>query len=325
MRLIRFKLAVFITALLMAQNALAEEKQNAASSDSDQQISDFSLSGYAEKGKKSWDLAGKSADIFTDTVKLKEVVGNMYGESENIKLTADEGDFNKAQGKVHLEQNVVITTSSGAKMTTDELDWDRKNQLVTTDSVVNIERDNMVTVGRGAKGEPNLKKVALEKDVKVDIKPDDKGGAGSVKEKIAITCDGPLEIDYEKNIASFNNNVKVERTDATIYSDKMDIYFIPSKKEEAAVATGATDESKKETAAIAKDEPKKEAGQSPGIMGSKIDKIVARGNVKVVRGENISYSEEAIYTASDKKIILTGRPKLILYTTEGLDDASFGN
>jgi len=36
--------------------------------ESDQQISDFSLSGYGDKGKKSWDISGKSADIFTEVV-----------------------------------------------------------------------------------------------------------------------------------------------------------------------------------------------------------------------------------------------------------------
>jgi len=267
--------------------------------ESDQQISDFSLAGYGEKGKKSWDLSGKSADIFSEVVKLKEVVGNLYGKEEDIKLTARRGDFNKIDGRVHLEQDVVITTSSGTKLTTDSLDWDRKNQLVTTQDTVNIQRDNMVTVARGAKGEPNLKKVALEKDVRLDINPvnPNQDQAAGVKEKIIITCDGPLEIDYQRNIASFNNNVKVERSDSVIYSDKMDVYFIASNKES---------------------QNTNETAKTPNLMGSKIDKIIARGNVKVVRGENISYSEEAIYTASDRKIILSGRPRLIIYSSEDL-------
>ena len=286
--------------------ALAEGEVARQAAESDQQISDFSLAGYGEKGKKTWDLAGKSADIFTDVVKLKVVEGNLYGKEEDIKLTADRGDFNKDDGKVHLEQNVVITTSSGTKLNTDALDWDRKRQLVTTKDTVNIERDNMVIVATGAKGEPNLKKVALEKDVKLDINQTEQASnpGSAVKEKITITCDGPLEIDYEKSVATFNNHVKVERQDSTIYSDSMDVYFIsPGKKKE----------------------PSESKAQGKAFMGSKIDKIVARGNVKVVRGENVSYSQEAIYTATDKKLTLTGRPKLVIYSTEGFSDASSGN
>lgn len=281
----------------------------AGAQDSDQQISEFSLSGYGEKGAKAWDLAGKTADIFTDVVKLQSVIGNLYGKEEDIKLTADSGDFNKTDGKVHLEKNVVITTTTGTKLTTDSLDWDRRGQVVTTKDYVNIQRQNMIASGKGAFGQMALKQVNLEKDVQVDILPEIKEGKVlDTKDKTVITCDGRLEIDYDKNVAVFNDNVKVERPDSTIYSDKMDVYFTPSDKK--AEATVETNES---------------GGATPGLMGNKIDKIIAKGNVKVIKGENISYSEIATYTASDKKVVLTGRPKLVIYSMEEFKGAPFGN
>jgi len=143
----------------------------AIAEESGQQISDFSLSGYEDKGKKSWDIAGKSADIFKDVVKLKDVNGNLYSQDDNVNLTAKSGDFNKTDGKVHLEDDVVIKTSSGAKLTTDSMDWDRKKQLVTTEDKVNISKDNIAIVGTGALGEQSLKQVSLNKDVRVDINP----------------------------------------------------------------------------------------------------------------------------------------------------------
>jgi len=299
---------VFLTFLSLTFHVFAEEPK--PQEPSDQQIMDFSLASFGEKGKKTWDLSGKSADIFTDVIKLKDVIGNMYGKEENIKLTAERGDFDKAQGKVHLEENVVITTSSGSKLTTDSLDWDRKNQLVTTKDTVNIERGNMVTTASGARGEPNLKKVSLEKDVTVNINPDTQGkdNESSVKKKIVITCDGPLQIDYDKNIATFNKNVKVDTQDALIQSDIMDVYFGSTGKDNLG--------SKKADSAM--------AGVMGSAAGSKIDKIVARGNVKITRGENISFSDEATYSALDKKIILSGKPRLIIYSGEDMN-ASFGN
>jgi LPS export ABC transporter protein LptC len=272
--------------------------------ESDQQISDFSLSGYGDKGKKSWDISGKSADIFTEVVKLKDVDGNLYDKEESINLTAKKGDFNKNDGKVHLEEDVVITTSSGAKLTTDSMDWDRKNQLVSTDDKVNIDKDNITIVGIGAHGEPGLNKVSLNKDVRVDINPKASTSEAddfALKDKVTITCDGQLIVDYDKNIATFYDNVKVERPDLTIYSDKMDLYFV----RESAVDPAAE--------------------QTDKSMASSIDKIVASGNVKIVRGENISYSEVAEYKAADKKIILSGRPKLVFYSTGEFKDASFGD
>ncbi|MFA4888263.1 MAG: LPS export ABC transporter periplasmic protein LptC [Candidatus Omnitrophota bacterium] len=276
----------------------AEVSNSANTTASDQQINDFSLVGYGEKGKKTWDLAGKSADIYTDTIKLSDVNGNMYGKEEDVNLTAKTGDFNKVDGKMHLEKDVVITTSKGTKLTTDSLDWDRKNQLVSTKDVVNIQRENMVIDAVGAKGEPNLKKVALEKDIKLDINPTEPAKPDGVKEKITITCDGPLDVDYELNVATFNNNVKVERPDSTIYSDKMEVFFGKSPN-----SAGASD-------------------SVAGAMGNKIDKIIAKGNVRLVKGENVSYSQEAIYSAADRKITLTGRPKLILYSVEEMNAPS---
>lgn len=290
-RLLPVMLLSVIALLPQSSRAQQEDKQ------SDQQINDFSLSGYGEKGKKSWDIAGKTADIFDQTVKLKDVRGNLYDEKEDIQLSADNGDFNKSNGKVHLEDNVVITTSGGARLTTDSLDWDRKNQLVNTPAKVNLSKEEMTLEGIGASGEPNLKKMQVDKNVRLDIEPKDKG---KQKEKLVITCDGPLEVDYEKNIAIFNNNVKVERPDSLIYSDKLQVYFSQS---------GAKSGQPAKTSALG--------------AGS-IDKIIAQGNVRILQGENISYSQEAVYTALDKRIVLTGRPQLVIYQTEKMN-AAFGN
>jgi len=299
--------AALIAGLLVLSSPALAAREQVPEGPSDQQISDFSIAGYGDKGKKTWDLAGKSADIFSDVIKLNDIVGNLYGEKEQIKLSADKGDFNKEQGRVHLEQNVVVTTSSGARLLTASLDWDRKNQTVSTSDVVNIERQNMVAVAAGATGQPNLNRVTLEKDVTVNINPPEKTPQKEASEtsKTVITCDGPLEIDYEKNVAVFNKNVKVDRTDMQIYSDMMFVYFLAG-------------DSAPESA-----ESKESSGMQQ--MNSKIDKIVSRGNVKIVRGENVSFSDEATYTAADRKITLSGKPKLVIYSTEGMDNASFGN
>ena len=169
--------------------------------ESDQQINEFSLSGYGEKGRKVWDLSGRSADIFDNIVKLQDIIGNLYGDKEDVNLTAKRGDFDKANARVHLEKDVVITSSGGTRLTTDSLDWDRKNQIVSTDEIVNIKKDNMLTTARGARGKTNLKRVNLNNDVKVEILPEQE--TTKVSEKITITCDGALEIDYEKNVAVF--------------------------------------------------------------------------------------------------------------------------
>ena len=48
-------------------------------------------------------------------------------------------------------------------------------------------------------------------------------------------------------------------------------------------------------------------------MPKSVKTIVAEGNVKIQRGENTTYSDKATYIEADKKIILTGAPKLVIY------------
>jgi LPS export ABC transporter protein LptC len=271
-------------------------------SEGQQQMADFSLSGFGEKGKKSWDLTGKQADIAAEVIKLNNIESNFYGIQESTKLTALRGDFNRLKGSVHLEDDVVITTSSGVRLTTDSLDWDRQKQMVSTMDKVNIVKDDVTINGQGATAHTDLNKVSLQKDVKVQINNSALPG-GQKKEKIEIVCEGPLEVDYQKNIAVFQNKVKVQTQDGLIESDTMDVHFTPNKGD--------------------KKEPKA-AGEADDFNGSKIDKIIARGNVKITRGQNISYSEQAVYSALDRKVTLTGRPKVIIYSSEGLN-ASFGN
>jgi LPS export ABC transporter protein LptC len=266
-----------------------------------QQMSDFSLSGFGERGKKSWDLAGKSADIGSQVIKLNDITGNFYGADDQVQLTADKGDFDRSVGSVHLQENVVVKSSSGAVMTTDSLDWDRDKQLVSTPDRVNLNKDDIVISGQGAQGFPDLNKVDLQKDIQVQVK---NAGGEPLKpgRDIVITCDGPMQVDYEKSIATFNNAVSVETRDGVIKADCMEVFF--------------------------SGEPGKDgsrAGDNLSAAGQeRIMKIIARGNVSIVRDGNQSYSDEAVYTAADRRIVLKGRPKLVIYSEE-VNSAPLGN
>ena len=296
---LRLGINILVFTLLAGSGLRAYCQVSAA--EGQQQMADFSLSGFEEKGKKSWDLVGKQADIANEVIKLNDIESNFYGSQDNTKLTAQRGDFNRLKGNMHLEDEVVITTSSGVRLTTDSLDWDRQEQLVTTQDKVNITKDDVTIDGQGVRAKTDLKKVNLEKDVKVQINNAAPAGSQS-KEKIEINCDGPLEVDYQNNLAVFHNNVKVVSQDGLIESDVMDVYFYSEKgANNAPQQANATDS-----------------------IGSKIDRIIARGNVKITRGQNVSVSDQAVYSAADRKVTLTGRPKLVIYSSGGLN-APLGN
>lgn len=93
---------------------------------------------------------------------------------------------------------------------------------------------------------------------------------------LTITCDGSLVIDQAKGFAVFNKNVVAIKGDRTLKADKMEIYF--------------------------------------DLEESKMKKVICLGNVEIFQGENKTYSDKAVYTAENQKIVLSGRPKLIMIT-----------
>jgi LPS export ABC transporter protein LptC len=248
----------------------------------EQTVSDFNLSGYGEGGERVWEISGKSADIFSDEITLDDFVGTLYGQ-EKIKVTADKGNFDRNQDRVHLEDNVIITTESGTELTTDYLDWDKQTSKVSTDAPVDIKKDNLNLSGVGIDGDTELRNVDLKSEVKLQI--DDK----EQKNRTVITCSGPLNINYADNIAVFNDNVFVDNGESQMFADLMEVYFDVSESDDSSTS-----------------------GSFAGKSG-KIKKIIARGNVKIVRGDNYSISDESVYSVEDKTITLMGKPQLVTY------------
>ncbi len=252
-----------------------------------QQMLDFNIAGYGSAGEKTWELQGATMDMEGNDVNISDITAHLYGEEENMVLTADNGKFDRSNGVMRLTKNVKAVTDSGAHLATDSLNWSQKEQLVLTDDQVNVTKENMSATGKGVTAHPDFKVATFEKDVKMVVEQDKETGAsaseGDSKSHTTITCDGPMTLDYNKHFAVFEKNVKVEgdAEQGTMLADKMTVTFGSSSKQ--------------------------------------VEKMDAEGHVKIIKGENVSESEGAIFTAADKKLILTGRPKLTFYTEEGMD------
>ena len=245
----------------------------------EQEASMFSLTGYTTGGAKKWEVSGDSVKIFakTNEVKLDKMSARIWGkDNQFVNLTSDIGSFNRKTEVAHFEKNVIVTNQEGMRLKTDYLSCQTKSQAIDTEAYVEIERENFKAEGFGLKGRHQLTKVQLNKDVRVEIadkKDKDNGGV-----PIVITCDGPLEVDYNANIAHFNKNVRVNTERGDIFADKMDVYI--------------------------------------DREGNKLIKIVCTGNVRVNQGGNKTFSQKAVYLAEQGKVILSGEPKLIIYAEE---------
>jgi len=105
-----------------------------------------------------------------------------------------------------------------------------------------------------------------------------------------------LEADQKEGIIIFSGRVKAEYGDSTLYADQLRVYFQsqPASSQRAA-----------------KPSPEK-AGQSPlGDLGAeKIDRIVARGNVRFVQEDRVATGHEAIYYKDRDEVVLRGNPQV---------------
>jgi lipopolysaccharide export system protein LptA len=105
-----------------------------------------------------------------------------------------------------------------------------------------------------------------------------------------------LEADQKEGIIIFSGQVKAIYGDATLYADQLRVYFKP----------------KPETPKGAAKPPLEKADQSPlGDLGAeKLDRIVAKGNVRMVQEDRVATGNEAIYYKDRDEVVLTGNPQV---------------
>ena len=95
-----------------------------------------------------------------------------------------------------------------------------------------------------------------------------------------------LEADNKKKTVTFTDDVKAQMDNFSVYCNKMVVYYVeaPEKKE-------------------------KTEKKGPVEAGTKIDRIVATGDVKIVRAEGgVATGQKAVYYQLDEKLVLTGKP-----------------
>ncbi len=256
---------LWINFQVLSQKGIFKLPKAAKQQDETQKVYFFSFTKYDPKGGKEIEIEGDSANILAETVDLLNVVAKAYAEETPVTITADKGKYEKKTNMVHIEKNVVATTQDGTRMTTEELDIYPEKHILENEVQTIVRKNNINVDGIGARGDTNLKRVKFKKNVTVIVQPD----KGSSEPPTVITCDGPLEIDYNRNIAYFKDNVVAKDQRGTLHADAMDVYYSKENK--------------------------------------KVSKIVSRGNVMIENPDgNKTYSDNVVYLADEGRVILGG-------------------
>jgi lipopolysaccharide export system protein LptA len=105
-----------------------------------------------------------------------------------------------------------------------------------------------------------------------------------------------LEADQKDGIIMFSGQVKAIYGDSTLYADQLRVYFKTKPAPPKGLAPAAP-------------EP---ADKSPlGDLGAeKIDRIVAKGNVRMVQEDRVATGDEAVYYKDRDEVVLLGNPQL---------------
>ena len=238
---------------------------SAAEKESSQRVYSFSFSKYTEEGQKELEIEGDSADILAQDVSLINVIAKAYAEESPVTITADQGSMNRSTNEVLLHKNVVATTENGTRLLTDSLKIHSDNKSLETDTTARDKKDNIHIEGMGASSDSQLNKVTFKKNVTVVVQdPNSETNAPTI-----VTSDGPLEVDYKRDIAHFSKNVVAHHERGILTSDYMDVIYDKKTR--------------------------------------KVSKIIARGNVIITSKDgNITYSDNAVYLADQGRMILGG-------------------
>jgi len=192
----------------------------------------FNLEGLTDKGDKKWEVIGRTARSISENEVRLSGIVAKTYGDQEAVITADQGVYDKSKNNVKLEKNVKATIDNSGSVIKDQMGL--------------------------SINPPVEEKNAADKP--------------KVKKKITITCDGPAEFNYAKNIAVFIDNVKVRSEDGDIDADKIAVNMDPTTK--------------------------------------KINDIAAEGRVKIIQKENIATGDKAKYNEADKKVTLAGNTKI---------------
>jgi LPS export ABC transporter protein LptC len=81
---------------------------------------------------------------------------NREGKQTSV-LTSDEGSVDEATNNLEARKNVVVVSSDSSRMTTEQLFWDNKRQLIYTPEYVKIKTIKEKMNGHGFESDQSLK------------------------------------------------------------------------------------------------------------------------------------------------------------------------
>ncbi|MBF0517142.1 MAG: hypothetical protein HQK97_08505 [Nitrospirae bacterium] len=154
----------------------------------------------------------------------------------------------------------------------------RANIVIRADLVIKnilIAAILVILSGVSALGAPRPDNATTKKPA---TQPADAAGGSSFKKSMKgdkneplIVTSATLVADNKKHTATFNGSVKAVKGDTTFYANTMVVFYTEDKNQQ-------------------------------------IDHINATGNIRLIQGEKIITSDNAVYYGANERVVFTGKP-----------------
>ena len=141
----------------------------------DQEINDFALT-ETDAGRPQWKLNALHAAEYRSNNRiiaqtLRVDFYNQTGERSSV-LTAREGEINGRSRDMLARGNVILETTEGTRLSTEELRFLNREQkiIVPDDQLVRVQRGTDVLTGYGFESDPNLNHYVFKRRVEATVR-----------------------------------------------------------------------------------------------------------------------------------------------------------
>ena len=101
-------------------------------------------------GVRIWDLTADRmvVDANTQNADLEKLVGHFYQtDGRTIEFRAEHGVYDYSTHDIHVEGNITVETSDGARLLSGKLDWINADGMLVATEDVKISRDDVKATG----------------------------------------------------------------------------------------------------------------------------------------------------------------------------------
>jgi LPS export ABC transporter protein LptC len=124
------------------------------------------------EGRPRWKLEADLALVYEEAARtdLHKVNATFYQDGEAIStLNSREGIMYMSSGDLEARGKVVVTSRHG-RLESERILWDASAEEFTSPDFVKITRATHIITGFGIEADPNLEKVRIDRDVKVEAR-----------------------------------------------------------------------------------------------------------------------------------------------------------